>query len=308
MREGRTLNGNGQGYVPGSYGQEPEQERQPRGRHAAPERTRRGRHAAPAPPDGDVPVEEGSAVLEAPRSVPPAAPGSTSPYPSAPGGLTPEPLAGPAEAGRSVAPAPGAQGPSGHGGASGASYGIMPGSGDAHTDHSSGPTAAPGYGRVAPPGGVPAGAVPPAPAAVPASSGQYGLMPAQATATRSAQSVAGPVMLATAGPVPVAACQASEAVSVSSSTVRPVGLSVSLGGASVRLEWWEHLGGFLMRFRALRVLMRVRMVLTWVSLLVVGVALAVSPVARAVLGPGSVACGSWRSASGWRGARPSPGA
>ena len=115
-------------------------------------------------------------------------------------------------------------------------------------------------------------------------------------------------MPATAGPVPVATAQASEAVSVSSSTVRPVGLSVNLGGASVRLEWWEHLGGFLMRFRALRVLMRVRMVLTWVSLLVVGVALAVSPVARAVLGPGSVACGSWRSASGWRGARPSPGA
>ena len=52
----------------------------------------------------------------------------------------------------------------------------------------------------------------------------------------------------------------------------------------MRLEWWEHLGGFLMRFRALRVLMRVRMVLTWVSLLVVGVALAVSPVARTVLG------------------------
>ena len=91
-------------------------------------------------------------------------------------------------------------------------------------------------------------------------------------------------MPATAGPVPVATAQASEAVSVSSSTVRPVGLSVNLGGASVRLEWWEHLGGFLMRFRALRVLMRVRMVLTWVSLLVVVVALAVSPVARAVLG------------------------
>ena len=111
-------------------------------------------------------------------------------------------------------------------------------------------------------------------------------MPAPATATRSAQSVAGPVMPATAGtgPVPVATAQAPEAASVSPSAVRPVGLSVSLGGAPVRLEWWERLGGFLMRFRALRVLMRVRMVLTWVSLLVVGVALAVSPVARTVLG------------------------
>ena len=137
---------------------------------------------------------------------------------------------------------------------------------------------------MAPSGGVPAGAVPPSPAAVPVSSGQYGLMPAQATATRSAQSVAGPVMPATAGPVPVATAQAPAAASVSPSAVRPVGLSVSLGGAPVRLEWWEHLGGFLMRFRALRVLMRVRMVLTWVSLLVVGVALAVSPVARTVLG------------------------
>lgn len=230
------MNGNGQGYVPGSYGQGPEQERRSRGgRHAAPERPRQGRHAAPAPPDGDVPVEEGSAVLEAPRSVPPAAPGSTSPYPSAPGGLTPEPLAGPAEAGRSVAPAPGAQGPSGHGGASGASYGIMPSSGDAHTDHSSGPTAAPGYGRVAPPGGVPAGAVPPAPAAVPASSGQYGLMPAQATATKPAQPTTSPVQ--PARPAPVATTQAPPAASVSPSTDRPAASSLNLDGAPVRLEW-----------------------------------------------------------------------
>ena len=171
------MNDNGQGYVPGSYGQEPEQDRQPRGRHAAPERTRRGRHAAPAPPDGGVPVEE---------------------------------------AGRSSAPVPGAQGPGGHGGTPSASYGIMPGSGGAQTGHPSGPTAAPGYGRVAPSEGVPAGAVPPAPAAPPASTGQYGLMPAQATTTRPGQPTAGtgPAMPTTTGPVqpsgpaPVAAPQA----------------------------------------------------------------------------------------------------
>ena len=196
MREGWALNDNGQGYVPGSYGQGPEQERRSRGRHAAPERPRQGRHAAPAPPDGGVPVEE---------------------------------------AGRSSAPVPGAQGPSGHGGASGASYGIMPGSGDAHTDHSSGPTAAPGYGRVAPPGGVPAGAVPPAPAAVPASSGQYGLMPAQATATKPAQPTTSPVQ--PARPAPVATTQAPPAASVSPSTDRPAASSLNLDGAPVRLEW-----------------------------------------------------------------------
>ena len=54
--------------------------------------------------------------------------------------------------------------------------------------------------------------------------------------------------------------------------------------APVRLEWWERLGGFLLQFRALRILMRVRMVLTWVSLLIVAVTLTVSPVARTVLG------------------------
>ncbi|ERH18446.1 hypothetical protein HMPREF1549_01697, partial [Actinomyces johnsonii F0510] len=59
---------------------------------------------------------------------------------------------------------------------------------------------------------------------------------------------------------------------------------MNLNGAPVRLEWWERLGGFLLQFRALRILMRVRMVLTWVSLLIVAVTLAVSPVARTVLG------------------------
>ena len=52
----------------------------------------------------------------------------------------------------------------------------------------------------------------------------------------------------------------------------------------MRLEWWERLGGFLLQFRAFRILMRVRMVLTWVSLLIVAATLAVSPVARTVLG------------------------
>ncbi len=59
---------------------------------------------------------------------------------------------------------------------------------------------------------------------------------------------------------------------------------MNLNGAPVRLEWWERLGGLLLQFRALRILMRVRMVLTWVSLLIMAVTLAVSPVARTVLG------------------------
>ena len=242
MREGWALNDNGQGYVPGSYGQEPEQERQPRGRHAAPERTRRGRHAAPAPPDEGVPVEEAS---------------------------------------RSSAPAPEAQGPGGHGGASGASYGIMPGSSGSHTGHPSEPTAAPGYGRVAPSGGVPAGAVPPVPAAAPASTGQYGLMPAQATTTRPGQPMAGtgPATPTTTGPMPP-----SGPAPAPRSPDRSAASSLNLNGAPVRLEWWERLGGLLLQFRALRILTRVRMVLTWVSLLIMAVTLAVSPAARTVLG------------------------
>ena len=240
------MNDDGQEPVPGSYGQEPEQERQPRGRHAAPEQTRQGRHAAPAPPGGDVPARE---------------------------------------TGRSAAPAPEAQGPGGHGGAPSASYGIMPGSGGAHTGHSSGPTAAPGYGRVASSGSVPVGAVPSAPAAGPASTGQYGLMPAPVTATRPGQPMAGTGPARSAPVVaPVAAPQAPPTAVVPSSTDRSAASSLNLDGAPVRLEWWERLGGFLLQFRALRILMRVRMVLTWVSLLIMAVTLAVSPVARTVLG------------------------
>ena len=86
------------------------------------------------------------------------------------------------------------------------------------------------------------------------------------------------------GPAPVAAPQASPAAPASPSTDRSAASSLNLNGAPVRLEWWERLGGLLLQFRALRILMRVRMVLTWVSLLVVAVTLAVSPVARTVLG------------------------
>ena len=86
------------------------------------------------------------------------------------------------------------------------------------------------------------------------------------------------------GPAPVAAPQTPAAAPAPRSPDRSAASSLNLDGAPVRLEWWEHLGGLLMRFRALRVLMRVRMVLTWVSLLIVAVALAVSPVARTVLG------------------------
>ena len=168
----------------------------------------------------------------------------------------------------------------------------MPGSSGAQTGHPSEPTAAPGYGRVAPSGGVPAGAAPPVPAAPPASTGQYGLMPAPVTATRSGQPVAGtgPAMPTTTGPMPpsgpapVAAPQAPPAASAPPSADRSAASSLNLNGAPVRLEWWERLGGFLLQFRALRILMRVRMVLTWVSLLIVAVTLAVSPLARTVLG------------------------
>ena len=86
------------------------------------------------------------------------------------------------------------------------------------------------------------------------------------------------------GPAPVAAPQAPPAAPESPSTDRSAASSLNLDGAPVRLEWWERLGGFLLQFRALRILMRVRMVLTWVSLLIMAVTLAVSPVARTVLG------------------------
>ena len=161
----------------------------------------------------------------------------------------------------------------------------MPSSGGTYTGHPSGPATAPGYGRVAPSGGVPADAVPPAPAAAPASSGQYGLMPAPVTATRPEQPTTG---MGPARPVPaaapVAAPQAPPAASAPSSANRPAASSLNLNGAPVRLEWWERLGGFLLQFRAFRILMRVRMVLTWVSLLIVAVTLAVSPLARTALG------------------------
>ena len=161
----------------------------------------------------------------------------------------------------------------------------MPSSGGTYTGHPFGPTAAPGYGRVAPSGGVPADAVPPAPAAAPASSGQYGLMPAPVTATRPEQPTTGmgparPTPVAT----PVAAAQAPPAASAPSSANRPAASSLNLDGAPVRPEWWERLGGFLLQFRAFRILIRVRMVLTWVSLLIVAATLAVSPAARTVLG------------------------
>ena len=86
------------------------------------------------------------------------------------------------------------------------------------------------------------------------------------------------------GPAPVAAPQAFPAAPASPSTDRSAASSLNLNGAPVRLEWWERLGGLLLQFRALRILMRVRMVLTWVSLLIMAVTLAVSPVARTVLG------------------------
>ena len=86
------------------------------------------------------------------------------------------------------------------------------------------------------------------------------------------------------GPAPVAAPQAFPAAPASPSTDRSAASSLNLDGAPVRLEWWERLGGLFLQFRAFRVLTRVRMVLTWVSLLIVAVTLAVSPVARTVLG------------------------
>ena len=86
------------------------------------------------------------------------------------------------------------------------------------------------------------------------------------------------------GPAPVAAPQAFPAAPASPSTDRSAASSLNLDGAPVRLEWWERLGVLFLQFRAFRVLTRVRMVLTWVSLLIVAVTLAVSPLARTVLG------------------------
>lgn len=83
---------------------------------------------------------------------------------------------------------------------------------------------------------------------------------------------------------PAAAPQAPPAAPAPRSPDRSAASSLNLDGAPVRLEWWERLGGLLLQFRALRILMRVRMVLTWVSLLIMAVTLAVSPVARTVLG------------------------
>mgnify|MGYP000875505503 CR=1 FL=1 len=152
--------------------------------------------------------------------------------------------------------------------ASALSYGGMPGPSGAYSDsaHSTGPVTATGYGRVAasssapaaaPSAGVPTASAPP---------GQYGLMPGQA---------------ATTSPVPVAMAQAPSRAPEAPKTMGP---PLNPDGASVNLEWWERLGGRLVRTPAFRVLMRIRMVLTWASLLVVGVAVVVSPVARAVLG------------------------
>ena len=148
------------------------------------------------------------------------------------------------------------------------SYGGMPGPSDAYSDsaHSAGPVTATGYGRVAASSSAPA-AVPPAGApTASAPPGQYGLMPGQA---------------ATTSPVPVAMAQAPSRAPEAPKTVGP---PLNPDGASVNPEWWERLGGRLVRTRAFRVLMRIRMVLTWASLLVVGVAVVVSPVVRAVLG------------------------
>ena len=250
-------------------------ERPVRGRHAAPEeRPGWGRHAAAGPPE---PNRPGRVVPDAmsrpdsgrrpsedqPRSTAPGQPigQSRQGYGYVPGGsygVTPS--EGP--------PASQTQAGAGDPTTSALSYGGMPGPSGAYSDsaHSAGPVTATGYGRVAasssapaaaPSAGVPTASAPP---------GQYGLMPGQA---------------ATTSPVPVATAQAPSRAPEAPKTVGP---PLNPDGASVNPEWWERLGGRLVRTPAFRVLMRIRMVLTWASLLVVGVAVVVSPVARAVLG------------------------
>ena len=234
------------------------------------ERPVRGRHAAPEDRPGWV-VPDAMSRPDSGRHLPEDQPRSTAPgqpagqsrqgYGYVPGGsYGVMPSEGP--------PASQTQAGAGDPTASALSYGGMPGSSGAYSDsaHSTGPVTATGYGRVAasssapaaaPSAGVPTASAPP---------GQYGLMPGQA---------------ATTSPVPVAMAQAPSRAPEAPKTMGP---PLNPDGASVNLEWWERLGGRLVRTRAFRVLMRIRMVLTWASLLVVGVAVVVSPVARAVLG------------------------
>ena len=250
-------------------------EKSVRGRHAAPEeRPGRGRHAAAGPPGPDRPgwvVPDAMSRPDSGRHLPEDQPRSTAPgqpagqsrqgYGYVPGGsYGVMPSEGP--------PASQTQAGAGDPTTSALSYGGMPGPSGAYSDsaHSAGPVTATGYGRVAASSSAPAAAPPAGAPTASAPPGQYGLMPGQA---------------ATTSPAPVATAQAPSRAPEAPKTVGP---PLNPDGASVNPEWWERLGGRLVRTRAFRVLMRIRMVLTWASLLVVGVAVVVSPVARAVLG------------------------
>lgn len=117
-----------------------------------------------------------------------------------------------------------------------------------------------GYGRVPdPPGGVPPHGGPPR-----GSPSSYGYVPARPGAG-SGTRPDGPVAM-----VPAVVPAAPEAPAPAD--------------PQVRLEWWERLRDRAARSRWLTALLRVRACITWVSLVVLGVTLAISPVTRTILG------------------------
>ena len=64
----------------------------------------------------------------------------------------------------------------------------------------------------------------------------------------------------------------------------PSGLPLASSDGGSGLEWWEVLGARLGRWRGLRLLRRLQLIVLWPALLIVLVALAVSPLMRASLG------------------------
>ena len=234
----------------------------------------RGRHSAAGPPEPDRPgrvVPDAMSRPDSGRHLPEDQPRSTAPGKSA--GQSRQGYGDVSGGSYGVMPSevpPASQTQAGAGDptTSALSYGGMLGSSGAYSDsaHSAGPVTATGYGRVAASSSAPAAAPPAGAPTASAPPGQYGLMPGQA---------------ATTSPVPVATAQAPSRAPEAPKTVGP---PLNPDGASVNPEWWERLGGRLVRTPAFRVLMRIRMLLTWASLLVVGVAVVASPAARAVLG------------------------
>ena len=158
-----------------------------------------------------------------------------------------------------------------HGGAPATTYGVVP-----PDDHSVDRAKAAAYGRM------------------PVSNGTSEPRPAQGTA-RSPQPATTPVQPSTATMTTAAAPRPRPAAGPGADAPSP------------QREWWERLRDRTSRSRIFLALRRVRAVASWFALLVVLVAVAVSPTVRTALGPGSGACGWWCAGSLWLGPRPSPG-